>query len=63
LRERPNLELTEADLSSVVFATSSPFVFHFQEEERGKAFYYMLCWVNNRGVKGIRGAILSAIVP
>jgi ferric iron reductase protein FhuF len=35
----------------------------FQEGDRGKTFWYAVCWENNRGKKGPWSSIESVVIP
>jgi hypothetical protein len=51
------------DLSHSSFDTRSPFTLTFDENQRGQALYYCLCWENTRGEKGPYSPIEKAIIP
>jgi hypothetical protein len=52
-----------SDLVNSAFDTHTPFTLEFEEDQRGKAVYFCLCWENTRGEKGQWSEIVSAIVP
>ncbi|MDR3184180.1 MAG: hypothetical protein LBT49_02080 [Prevotellaceae bacterium] len=52
-----------SDLLHSAFVTRSPFMLEFDDQERGKTVYFVLCWVNTRGQKGPWSEIRSAIIP
>jgi hypothetical protein len=54
---------TIADLTHSTLAVRSPFTLTFDESERGKRIYIVLCWENTRGKKGPWSAISSAVIP
>jgi peptide methionine sulfoxide reductase MsrA len=45
------------------FDTHTPLVIEFDEEDRGKTFWYAVRWENTRGEKGPWSEIMSAIIP
>jgi hypothetical protein len=51
------------DLTHSTFATHSPALFEFEDEQRGKTVYFALRWENTRGEKGPWSEIVSAIIP
>jgi hypothetical protein len=51
------------DLLQSSFATHSPFMLEFHEPQRGNTLYFVLCWENTRGEKGMWGEIGHAIIP
>jgi hypothetical protein len=51
------------DLTKSAFDTASPYMFKFDEADRGKSLYICPCWENNKGEKGPFGEIVKAIVP
>jgi hypothetical protein len=51
------------DMPASVFSTRSPYIFTFDESQRGKTVYFCLRRENTRGQKGPRSAIYSAIIP
>ncbi|MDR2815108.1 MAG: hypothetical protein LBB62_00165 [Proteiniphilum sp.] len=51
------------ELVHSTFDTRTPFVFDFEEEERGRMFYFALRWENTRGAKGPFSPIHNAIIP
>jgi hypothetical protein len=51
------------ELTRSEFCTRSPYTAQFLENERGKAWYFALCWENPRGKAGPRSVIQKAIVP
>ncbi|WP_162510929.1 hypothetical protein [Treponema endosymbiont of Eucomonympha sp.] len=51
------------DLTKSAFDTASPYIFTFDEADRGKALYICPRWENNKGDKGPLGEIVKAIVP
>ncbi|WP_059370561.1 hypothetical protein [Treponema endosymbiont of Eucomonympha sp.] len=52
-----------ADLRNSAFATATPYIFSFDEPDRGKTLYICPHWENNKGDKGPWGEIVKAIVP
>ncbi|MDR3267636.1 MAG: hypothetical protein LBT83_01030, partial [Tannerella sp.] len=51
------------EMLASVFSTRSPYIFTFDENQRGKTVYFCLRWENTRGQKGPWSAIYSAIIP
>jgi hypothetical protein len=51
------------DMLASVFSTRSPYIFTFDESERGKTVYFCLRWENARGQKGPWSTIYSVIIP
>jgi hypothetical protein len=51
------------DLTNSTFDTHSPVTFTFDEDQRGKVFYFVIRWENNVGEKGPWSEIRSAIIP
>jgi hypothetical protein len=51
------------DLHNSAFATATPYIFSFDEPDRGNALYICPRWENNKGDKGPWGEIVKAIVP
>jgi hypothetical protein len=51
------------DLTNSTFDTASPYVFVFDEDQRGKMLYFCLRWENGTARKGPWGEIYSAIIP
>jgi hypothetical protein len=45
------------------FDTNSPLVIEFNEEDRGKEFFFSYRWENNVGEKGPWSNIFRAIIP
>jgi hypothetical protein len=45
------------------FDTRSPYIFEFEDSNRGKHFYFAVRWENNRGEKGPWSEISSSIIP
>jgi hypothetical protein len=54
---------TVAELVHSVFDTKSPYVFTFEENQRGKHFYFVLRWENGTVGKGPWSQIYDAIIP
>jgi hypothetical protein len=54
---------SRAELTQSSFDTHSPFRLTFDENQRGQALYYCLCWENTRGEKGPYSPIEKAIIP
>jgi hypothetical protein len=54
---------TVEELTRSGFDTRTPFVLNFEENQRGKAVYFALCWENNTGEKGPWSEISKAIIP
>ena len=61
ISDTPPANLT--DLLHTSFITRPPFTLDFEEYNRGKTFYFSLCWENTRGKKGPFSPIISAIIP
>jgi hypothetical protein len=51
------------NLTSFALDTRSPYTFIFEDNQRGKSFYFAVRWGNTRGEKGPLSEIFSAIVP
>jgi hypothetical protein len=51
------------DLTRLYFDTHSPLVIEFEEEERGKIFWYAVRWENTTGEKGPWSEIMSVVIP
>jgi hypothetical protein len=51
------------ELTGSEFATKSPLVMNFEEDQRGKRLYYIVRWETNTVLKGDFSEILLAIVP
>jgi hypothetical protein len=51
------------ELIHSAFSTRSPFVMEFDENQRGKIFYFCLRWENTTGKKGEFSEIGSAYIP
>jgi hypothetical protein len=51
------------DLKNSAFDTATPYVFSFDETDRGKTIYICPRWENNKGEKDPWGEIIKAIVP
>jgi hypothetical protein len=51
------------DLVNSSFVTRSPLTLFFEEDDRGKAFYFAACWENTRGKKSIFGDIQRVFIP
>ena len=51
------------ELTLSYFDTHTPLVIEFEEEERGKTFWYAVRWENNTGKKGPWSDIQSALIP
>jgi hypothetical protein len=51
------------DLIHSSFDTHTPVIFDFEDEQRGKVFYFALRWENTRGDKGPFGPVENAIIP
>lgn len=45
------------------FSTRTPYLFTFEENQRGQSVYFCLRWENTRGKKGPWGEILHTIIP
>ena len=45
------------------FDTHTPLVIEFEEEDRGKTFWYAVRWENTTGQKGPWSDIMSALIP
>lgn len=58
-----HVPVSEDELIHSSFATRSPFVLEFKEEDRGKKIYFCLAWENTRGEKGPKSEIFMAIIP
>ena len=50
-------------LTRSYFDTNSPLTIEFEEEERGKTFWFAVRWENNNGKKGPWSEIQSALIP
>jgi hypothetical protein len=50
-------------LGNADLATRSPYLLHFDEEERGKRVYITLQWENESGVRGDPAEMQMAIIP
>ncbi|MDR0544621.1 MAG: hypothetical protein LBG30_04670 [Odoribacteraceae bacterium] len=50
-------------LMNVAYSTTTPYVFFFDDSERGKSLTYALRWINTRGKKGNFGPIEWTIIP
>ncbi|MDR2797304.1 MAG: hypothetical protein LBB80_03080 [Treponema sp.] len=46
-----------------VFATRSPYILEFQEEDRGKRVWFSLCWENSKREQGPWGLMMQALIP
>jgi hypothetical protein len=51
------------ELTNSVLDTKAPYVFTFDENQRGKVIYVSAAWQNTRGEMGAFGEIVSAIIP
>jgi hypothetical protein len=51
------------DLTRSTFDTRSPLTLEFDEDDRGKTFWYAARWENTRGEKGPWSEIRSIIIP
>jgi hypothetical protein len=51
------------ELTHSHFDTHTPLVIEFEEEERGKTFWYAVRWENNNGEKGPWSEIMSVVIP
>ncbi|MDR0686393.1 MAG: hypothetical protein LBF79_02890 [Dysgonamonadaceae bacterium] len=60
LDEKPE---TQSKLTKVLFATRTPQIIIFQEEERGKKAYFAICWQNIKGERGTWSDIMPAFIP
>jgi hypothetical protein len=58
-----NPNVTDVDLKNSAFDTKTPYLFSFDESDRGKALYICARWENNINDKGPWGEIVKAIVP
>jgi hypothetical protein len=52
-----------SDLTNSSFDTHSPIKFTFDENQRGKTFYFVVRWENTTGQKGPWSAIYSVVIP
>jgi hypothetical protein len=52
-----------SELTHSQFDTRSPLTLEFQEEDRGKTFWFAVRWENTTGQKGPWSEIMSAIIP
>ncbi|MDR3132461.1 MAG: hypothetical protein LBU42_00345 [Prevotellaceae bacterium] len=60
------LDIAPVDISALThssFDTRSPFTLDFEGHDRGKHFYYSLCWENTRGEKGPYSPIVEVVIP
>jgi hypothetical protein len=51
------------DLTHSAIETHSPFTLSFDESQRGKFVYFVLCWENTQGMKGPWGQIVRSAIP
>jgi hypothetical protein len=51
------------DLRHTASSTSSPYIFNFEEHDRGKHLYFALRWENTRGEKGPWSQLYDLFVP
>jgi hypothetical protein len=51
------------ELTRSYFDTNSPLTIEFEEEDRGKTFWYAVRWENTTGEKGPWSEIQSVIIP
>ncbi|MDR0766259.1 MAG: hypothetical protein LBF09_04910, partial [Odoribacteraceae bacterium] len=61
LSDKPVTRVEE--LVNQALDTKTPFEISFPDEDRGKFFYYSLCWKNTREESGPFGPILMSVVP
>jgi hypothetical protein len=59
--ERAIFEIKRLEHSS--FDTKSPYIFEFDDDQRGKYLSFALRWENTRGEKGPWTSLYSAIIP
>jgi hypothetical protein len=52
-----------AEMVNSEFDTRNPFTFNFEEDQRGKRFYFVLRWENGIGGKGDWNPITNATIP
>ncbi|MDR2951641.1 MAG: hypothetical protein LBU82_00205 [Treponema sp.] len=51
------------ELEHHTMASRTPYILHFEEEERGKTCWIACCWQNERGITGAWSVYKSAVVP
>ncbi|MDR2641545.1 MAG: hypothetical protein LBC74_02000 [Planctomycetaceae bacterium] len=51
------------DLTHTVLATRTPYIFEFNDKDRGKTVYFAICWQNEKGERGPMSEISHAIIP
>jgi hypothetical protein len=50
------------DFTDHIMASRTPFVLHFEEEDRGKRVFVALAWQNERGIRGEWSEFKMAII-
>ena len=59
--DKPPTKLTE--LTQHAMATRTPYIMHFDEQQRGKRVYLAMAWQNRRGHLGAWSDMFEAVIP
>jgi hypothetical protein len=61
ISETPPLSVT--DMPKTVTCSHTPYIFTFDENQRGKTVYFCFCWINAKGEKGPDSEFIMAKIP